>query len=200
MSCEKYSNWSVLYLYDELNAADREEFEAHRRICPQCQAEFAALQEAQTLVQHLSLEEIAPVAIEQLIPVKKPGVLEQFLHPVWAKLKWAFQSPRRFVLVSAMVTILLLMLFYRFSPELNRLKIAQTMNQETALEWDAGLKDSLIQLDQKIAQVNPENLSFELDGLSETTDNDFTENTDTRLQQLETEIQSLSNELTQLTF
>jgi len=43
MFCEKYADWGILYLYDELEPDAKHALEAHLKTCQQCQVELALL-------------------------------------------------------------------------------------------------------------------------------------------------------------
>lgn len=199
MFCKKYTDWGILYLYDELEPDAKLVFEAHLKTCHQCQSEQALLKESKLFAQMLPLEEIAPISYEEIAPSLKPdqGIFEKYIQPFWTSIRLIFGTNRRLVLVPVGVAFLFLMMFYLFNPGF---KLSVPPYSETVFDWDVGLEESLDKLDQKIAQLKSENLFMEKDSL----DNSFYSSvdyfSDQHLDQIEADIQTLTNELTHINF
>jgi hypothetical protein len=149
MFCEKYADWGILYLYDELESDAKQAFEAHLNTCPPCQGELALLKESQLFTQMLPLEEIAPIFYAEIVPLSKPAhsVFEKYIQPFLDSIRSLFQNKRRLVLVPVGVAFLFLMMFYVFDPGF---KSSVPPYNETVFDWDVGLEASLEKLDQKL--------------------------------------------------
>ena len=199
MFCEKYAEWGILYLYDELESDAKLAFEAHLKTCHQCPGELALLKESKLFAQMLPLEEIAPISYEEIAPSLRPdqGIFEKYIQPFWTSIRSIFGTNRRLVLVPVGVAFLFLMMFYMFN---HGLKPLVSPYNETVFDWDVGLEESLDDLDQKIVQLKSENLFMKKDSLDNTFYSAVDNFSDQHLDQIEADIQSLSSELSQFNF
>ncbi len=200
MFCEKYADWGILYLYDELEPEEREEFGTHLKTCQSCQGELTLLTEGKQFAQMLPLEEIAPISYEEIVPSVKPvqAIFEKYIQPFGNPIRSIFQNKRRLMLVPVAVVFLLLMMFYLFNPGFK--PSVAPYGEDMAFDWDVGLRESLDNLDQKIAQLKSENLVVKKtsgDSTLYSAGDNFPEE---HLDQIAAGIQSLSSELSQFNF
>ncbi|MCU0644107.1 MAG: zf-HC2 domain-containing protein [bacterium] len=202
MFCEKFAEWGILYLYDELEPEARHEFETHLKLCQQCQGELALLKEGKLFARMLPLEEMAPISYEEIVPSLKPaqGIFEKYVQPFGNSIRSIFQDKRRLVLVPVGVAFLLLMMFYLFNPQLKIFKSSDSPYSETVLDWEVGLGESLDNLDQKIAQLKSENLVVTKTSWDSTLYSEVDYFSDQHINQIKADIQSLTNELSHLNF
>jgi hypothetical protein len=196
MFCEKYADWGILYLYDELEAREKELFGKHLANCKHCQAELTLLQESKTLARALPADDIAPDFYPQLFWVSKSD--DNFI----AKYKWIisdfiesiFQTRPRLVFVPAVVILFCLILIYLSKPSVSS-------DPEMLFAWDTGWEESFDRLDQKIAQFKLDYSSTKADLSGETSDYSAVKvNSDDRIDQLKADIESLTNELSHSNF
>jgi hypothetical protein len=199
MFCEKYADWGILYLYDELEPDSRKDFEAHLNTCHRCQAELVLLKESKLFAQMLPLEEIAPISYEEIVPSVKPAqtIFEKYIQPFWDSIRPIFPTKRSLVLVPVAAAFLLLMMFYVFGPGF---KPSVSPYGKTAFDWDVGLRESLDTLDQKIVQLKSETLLAENTSTDSTFYSAVDNFSDEHLDQIKADIHSLSSELTHFNF
>lgn len=79
MKCYKLES-AMLYFYDELNDAERSEFEKHLRSCAECRAEIAALKECAESYASITVDKPADETLDRILQKSKQK------QPVWAKL------------------------------------------------------------------------------------------------------------------
>ncbi len=203
MFCEKYAEWGILYLYDELEFDAKQAFEAHLNSCPQCQGVLALLKESKLFAQMLPLEEIAPISYEEIVPSLKPdhSFFEKYIQPYFNSICSLFQNKRHLILIPVGVAFLFLIMIYVFNPGFKIFKSSVSLYSETIFDWDIGLEESLNDLDQKITQLKSENRFMEKDSLDNSL---FYSSVDyfcvQHIDQIEADIQSLSSELTPFNF
>jgi len=196
MFCNQYANQGILYLYGELENHEKELFEIHLARCKDCQAELALLQTSKKLTQQLPFEDIEPISYRQFISLSKSSdnVIVKYRQIFSDFIGSIFQAKRRFVFVPAVMIVLCLILIYLFKPSI-------PPDHEMLFAWDNGWEESFDQLDQKIAQLNLENLSTEADLFEEISSySSIKVDSDEKFDQLEAEIELLSNELAHLNF
>lgn len=56
MSCDKYSEYAILYAYDELSAEDKQSYENHLALCSRCRAEVESFRNIHSLYREVPAE------------------------------------------------------------------------------------------------------------------------------------------------
>lgn len=202
MSCEDYADQGILYLYDELEPAAKQIFEAHLKACPQCQSELALLKEGKLFAQMLPLEEIAPVSYGKVVSSLKPeqSFFEKYIQPAWTSIRAILEVKRRLVLVPVGAALLLLLMFYLAIPEFKLSRSSEPRQSDTGFAWEIGLGESLDELEHKIAQIRSQDLFTEEAAADSAFYTSADYSTDQHIDRIEASIQSLSSELHQLSF
>ncbi|MBN2090582.1 zf-HC2 domain-containing protein [candidate division KSB1 bacterium] len=196
MFCEKYADLGILYLYDELEDNEKQSFEKHLADCRHCQAELTHLQESKTLTELLPSDDIDPNFYRELVMLPESSYdLRAKYRQIFADFfESIFLTRRRFVFLPAVAILFCFMLVYLFKPSASN-------QSEMLYAWDSGWEESFDRLEQKIARFKSDYSSTQTDFSGETSDYSADKvDSDNRLEQIEADIQSLSNELNHSNF
>jgi len=189
MYCEKYIDNGILYLYGELEKDEQLAFESHLKNCKSCQAELAVLEHSKKLSQLIPEEDIAPFSITEYNYQQDNWFMNKLFTAINTA-KLFIQTKPRLVLASSFVITLGLIIVYLLRPPI-------PANLEVT-KWDAGLEESLNSIDQRIANFKSEDI-FDTQGFSEVfVPDDML--SDERIDQIEEDIQLISQELNSLEF
>ena len=204
MFCKKYANWGILYLYNELEAKEKQIFEAHFHKCSNCQEELKILQDSKEMYQLLPQEDISPVSLNEVLQIEPTRrfnikhLLNRFTH--------FFQSitlPKKRLVLAPIGIILLIVLMFNLGKFFHTSNTLEFLGDEKyVLEWNSGLIDSLKIIDERLADFKIDaGLIQETIITDEETDESLWDNfVNNKLSQIDEEIQLLSNELGALNF
>ena len=204
MFCDKYSEWGILYLYNELEADEKKRFEAHLFKCEHCQTELAVLKETKELVHSLPQEELDPHACKKLFHIAKKQnktVSVPWKH-LLESLKILLQPKWRLAFVPVAILILTLGIIYIKNPSIVTQTPTLLTDQEFLLDWDSGLEESLDALETEINQFTfQSDISTELAVMDDEQVLISQESySDEKLAQIEEDIRLLARELNSLNF
>lgn len=187
MLCKKYENTVVLYIYDELDAKDRQEFEMHLQQCETCRAALQDMQQTANLMQELSKEETDQAIVrgisEQAKHASESDII-QTIRSKWQDLtipfKWTWS------VAAAAASILLLLSIWNpfadngYDPALNN------------LAWNSGIDQRLDRIESRVLELYAE----EGDEIVPVSDTDI----ESRIDLIEDNVHSLSQDIQPMAF
>jgi hypothetical protein len=195
MFCESVANQAILYLFDELDANERHVFEQHLAQCPACRAELAVLQSSQRLVRMAPEESIAPVRYTSLVSPLRPvrNRFIGFIQPLQDAIRWLFDIRPRLVVIPAAAVIVALLVIYLFHPF--------AAHQQKKMQWETNLDAMITSLEDRLTSFSAE-AAYDDSDLSNSDWEDIsgTLSPESRMETIANNIQTLSNELTGLSF
>ena len=202
MSCDKYSDWTILYLYNELDHEDKKTFERHLKKCSNCREEIYNLQQSKNLYRSVSQIDISNDRYQQLFHSK--SLQKKYINISFTELIEAIRNfiygRWRFILLP-MTAILLLVLTFTLQ-DIKTDRDDSLTSDPSLLKWSINIEDSLNAIDIKIAQLQLENSISNGDSIFEN-DIDITSlsnETDKKLAQIEEDLADLVFDLKNLKF
>lgn len=186
MSCEKYKNTIVLYLYGELEGKEKNSFEAHLRNCPQCRQELVELQNTAEMVDELPAEQVDRSIVEKVLQKsrKKLSWLNLALKKIQTSLNSSTDYRLPWALAAAAASVILVLSFW------NPFTVHRSDETYDLIAWNSGIEQELDHIQWEITEMYSE---YEFDGNTH-------RNIETRIDLIESNMRSLSQDIETMTF
>jgi len=194
MSCKKFKQQQILYLYHELDNGEKKRFEEHITQCANCRKELEILQETRHIYQALPLETVELQPGINVSGVKSTAFVIDWLQHVWEKMRPHSEPRWRYTLAPAGIVVLMLFIFL----VINRDHFKQgKINQDLIMNWHSQIDDSLDALHDEVTDLMEQT---DYAGNIHATQEDqilalWVSSTDRKLNEIKRDIEYLSREI-----
>ena len=193
MFCNNFKNMGILFLYNELNKAEKQLFQEHLTYCDNCRSELKVLKETVKIYQTLPDEEISPLILQDIkdsFKIRNKYPFSQKFRKLLQYLTPNFEPRWRLSLVPAGIIILILALFMVENVNIHQ---HNQIDQNLIMAWNTEIDDSL-------QVINEDVLSFQEQSQPSSIIEDqilalWVSSTDRKLSEIRKDIEYLSREI-----